>query len=353
MTLVLSCFTDRYAIQVMDRRVTLDGVPTDDARNKGVSLNGQYIIGYSGLAEIAGLPSDEWIVGAVANADGHHPFDYLVNAADSEISKSKIPRKYQWTVFVALGWERGAGHTYEPVSYTVTNATITRGGIAASVQPEFRCYENRLSDHERGKRKGILVHPVGEPPTRNIWRRLERNFRAAVARDVSPKEIARILAEAIRSVADRKSTVGRNLVVLILPRPDVKPAEAMATSFGDDGDSAPDLSNVACYLLADKSDDFEWAMPSMAVNGWAFSEVTFIKRDSQIAIKAKLLRMGRGTAGIGMIDAKGTGARLEYTADGKTQIRLLEKGKPDKVLPAERKGPPTANDLLSGERNRI
>ncbi len=70
MTLILTLATPRYILQVSDRLVTRGDSRFDPASNKIViyhAKNALVAIGYSGLAYLEGVPTDQWIAQKLRN----------------------------------------------------------------------------------------------------------------------------------------------------------------------------------------------------------------------------------------------------------------------------------------------
>src|SRR5216110_2594679 len=70
MTMILSCATQRYVVQVSDRRVTnmLTGHCLDDDSNKAVVWCGRVAFAYTGLSEVGGVRTDQWIARTLSDA---------------------------------------------------------------------------------------------------------------------------------------------------------------------------------------------------------------------------------------------------------------------------------------------
>ena len=68
MTLVLTCLTPEYVVQVSNKRVTRfsDGAVVDDLRNKGTMYCAEMGFGYTGLAELEGSAADRWLAAHLA-----------------------------------------------------------------------------------------------------------------------------------------------------------------------------------------------------------------------------------------------------------------------------------------------
>ena len=112
MTLIASLLTNDYAIQVSDRRIT----PSDkfDDRNKATIFDGRLAIGYTGLADIAGKPTDIWVSDVLATAPLPDPFDYLAQAIKSEILRIPRPLAEKRMAFSAVGWRLSKEYRFEP-----------------------------------------------------------------------------------------------------------------------------------------------------------------------------------------------------------------------------------------------
>jgi hypothetical protein len=81
-TLVLTAACPGFVVQVADRRLTLSNRPSaapyDEFANKTVvyrPTDGVVTMGYSGLAYIDGLPTDEWLVQVLTGSEIHRDAD--------------------------------------------------------------------------------------------------------------------------------------------------------------------------------------------------------------------------------------------------------------------------------------
>ena len=69
MTLILSCLTRDYVVQVSDRRVVAtDGSWREDRANKASFFCGHSSFSYTGYARLEGLPTDEWLTEQLGTA---------------------------------------------------------------------------------------------------------------------------------------------------------------------------------------------------------------------------------------------------------------------------------------------
>src|SRR5437016_4841959 len=73
MTLILSLATPEFVVQVSDRRLTTLRPGTtqfdivDDNRNKIVDWGNRVVFGYTGLAQINGISTDDWLARSLAS----------------------------------------------------------------------------------------------------------------------------------------------------------------------------------------------------------------------------------------------------------------------------------------------
>jgi len=109
-----------HVVQVSDRRLTLNGIPWDDAANKCVVVgcrDALLSITYTGLAYIGEVPTDEWIHGIVdASPGAKRSMGFVVDLlerAATEAFASQIPlidRGSPLTMLIA-GWHWNKKHT--------------------------------------------------------------------------------------------------------------------------------------------------------------------------------------------------------------------------------------------------
>ena len=131
MTLVLTLVTTRYVMQVADRLVTTDGKKFDPASNKSLiylAKNAIVTIGYSGLAYLDGIPTDEWIAqtlwgkelprrddgrvaGHVLGGGGRQSIDIgraierVRSGSENALRKDRTPLKARFLQIVLAGWQ--------------------------------------------------------------------------------------------------------------------------------------------------------------------------------------------------------------------------------------------------------
>ena len=117
MTLVLACLTDDAVYLVSDRRLTSSRPPhavVDDDCNKAVFLDGRIAFGYTGLAEIAGTRTDDWLATALADGptnDLSLTAARVAQRASADFASMHLPLEWKRHAFLGAGWFRLKGET--------------------------------------------------------------------------------------------------------------------------------------------------------------------------------------------------------------------------------------------------
>jgi hypothetical protein len=217
-TLVLNCLTHDYLMQISDRRLVLlpDYQVIDDDSNKNVFYCGHVAFSYTGLAEIEGKRTDDWLLSTLPES-----FEKWVTVVREKCTEAfnsiRIPlryRHYKRHAFVGVGWLRvEPGGPLYPALVLVSNFYGTRGELLDSVSDEFNVCGLRLPD-----RKKCMIFPVGQNVPRDELERLHRGIKACVERNTGPKSMLGHLVDTMRSVAEGNPLVGKNLLVLGMPR---------------------------------------------------------------------------------------------------------------------------------------
>lgn len=215
MTLITWAITAEYAVIVSDRRVTRlvrgRAVSFEDEAMKTFLLNGQLLMGYTGLAEICGKPMDIWVAERLAGQD---PLSW------PEILKAEMQEYYRVTPAV-----RGIPHHFRLLGFGYNPSRVSRipmgieisnciwreagGKVRASDVGEFQVIYNAFGNHK------MLVGAVGAQYSHRALRELERSLKSV--RRASPDRVAATfepMLEFHRSVASRShGTVGETAVV--------------------------------------------------------------------------------------------------------------------------------------------
>jgi len=221
MTLVLTCISPKYVTQVSDRRLTWITGPnkgkTEDKTNKAIVVCNRLVIGYTGLAQIDGQKTDDWILDVVSSVT---PYSVerikktLAERATKSFEGIRLPSKQRRHAFMISGWARLDSRNAPFTSFV---SIISNAHDFASIkwldeaQSEFKTGFTAL-----GNRPYFLA-AAGQPIKMATLHRLNRQISAYVSRERGPEAYIELLANAIRETARYYKSVGKNLMAISLP----------------------------------------------------------------------------------------------------------------------------------------
>lgn len=251
MTLVLICMADEYIIHVSDRRLTLASEPqqpTSEHANKAIFLDGRYIFGFTGLAELGGKRTDLWFAEQI-QATGDMPLANRLHLLAKQLPAAVryAPPKYRALAFVGAGFaRRGREAPIEPVWISLSNY-LKPTGRPGAISPEFRVSIVRHAD-----RKDFSLFSAGAELSVADRAAVNRSVRKARKSGAGIVTIARILAEAIWTISRRNATVGHSLMICTLPRSALNPDGAGAA--GVSGGIQFNSTDAAFYFLGPEAE---------------------------------------------------------------------------------------------------
>jgi len=261
MTLILSCLTPKYIVQVSDRRLTWpDGKIADDAANKAIVFHGNACFAYTGIAQIGAQRTDEWITNNLLDQPNiQQAIDHLKSALDAEICKLRAPNRHL-TVVIDLWGTQVPDTPDRPWGIALTNQINPDTRAYSKIPlPIFRQFTQTLPEE-----KGYAFLPSGQNLDMSIYRSLVRNVVRAMRHadkeptTILPSTVARFMEEAILSVARSNRAVGTNLMTTILLNQQIEDNQGIPNSF--------------TYRHSDKSDPIIYAptfvSPSVSVRGF-------------------------------------------------------------------------------------
>jgi hypothetical protein len=206
-----------YAVQVSDRRlVRVNGksaVVVDEESSKAIVYSDYFAVGYTGLADICGMRTNEWIAHHMSSQPTlMSAIRQLVRAANEHFSKhiAHYPSSWRRQGFVIAGFA-----TKEPTSeplpivIRISNAQDSHGKWLSNAQSTFSVRERWFAGSELF---GLDI--TGQPihPTTERW--LKRWLRRALERDAGPAAVARLLANAVAETSSLSPMVGRSMTVV-------------------------------------------------------------------------------------------------------------------------------------------
>jgi hypothetical protein len=220
MTQVIAAVTQDYALLVADRRLTFLGGQThgqvmDDDTCKLVSLCNVTGIGYTGLAQLDGIPTHEWIAKTLASESCSDPGGASrILAEHARVALSKVSKNFRRHTFILAGWAYFTGLTgIRPHICAVTNMMDASGQVLSTANDNFAVLVKALRDGE-----DLAIHVSGQPLLLERGQRLERNLRKLITREISPKAALRLLVDEVIHTAELSSTVGKKVLGLCIPR---------------------------------------------------------------------------------------------------------------------------------------
>jgi len=219
MTLLLSCLTPDYIINVSDRRLTRpDGKVVDDDANKAIFFSPSAVFTYTGIANIGKLRTDEWIAEQLIGRVGiQSAIENLTLALNNRIRN--LPHPYRHLAIVIDCWGSTANDSaYKPYSCAITN--FIDANERRVVAKPFNSFNTFIQTLPAGNRYAFL--PLGQNMPSRIVNSLFRNVKRAeqhigATRILSPSVVGRLMIQAVREVADGNIRVGSNLMLTVLP----------------------------------------------------------------------------------------------------------------------------------------
>lgn len=216
MTLVLSCLTQEYVVQVSDRRLTFidDGTVKDDDTNKAVVFCGHIAFGYTGLDKLDGVPTDHWLMRVLGNGP-QSPLSEVngrvESAATTAMASVPLEPQHKRQAFAAAGWAHRAAFGLQPLAFCTSNFQDKSGHWSPLASRTFSTRYTGLRPTATFQiaEAGQRLHP---PELSDLKAKLRRQIRAG------PAAAIMLLAQAIRTVASRNQMVGKKLMAVSLPK---------------------------------------------------------------------------------------------------------------------------------------
>jgi hypothetical protein len=223
MTLILSCLTNEYAIQVSDRRLTNpDGTLFDDNSNKAIFVNGNIIFGYTGLAFLdkGKTRTDEWLLNAFNNAYKTCPrasltttLEFIAKSATETVKRINTTPMLKRLALVGVGWGKLHGQDLKPIYVIVSNSHNPEGRWLSQALPKFSVLAFTPPSN-----LPVMLVSDGQPLKSELRKRVSRLLKRCVKKGLSPKSMTRVLVATVRNVASSNARVGRNLLVSSIPK---------------------------------------------------------------------------------------------------------------------------------------
>ncbi len=218
MTLVLSMAAPGFAVQVSDRRVTVMRHGRmqyqDDDVNKQTIYCNRMAFGYTGLAHIGPRRTDVWLTEVLSrqNTSLSGALQQLAKEATVAVAALTHPDWAKRLAFVGVGWANVTSGLV-PIACRVSNFH-DKGGRALPVADAQFTLSHQMYDRP----PYWAWHETGAAMRPEEIKRLTRALKRCSKRNIAPRNVVRLFAAAIRDVAKRDSSVGRNLLAVLMPR---------------------------------------------------------------------------------------------------------------------------------------
>lgn len=226
MTLILTCLTNDVIYQISDRRLTSFSpprAPIDEESNKAVFVNGRVVFGYTGISQVNGQRTDDWLAHAVASAasqDMAEVANAIKDEASSAFRRMSFASRFKRHAFQGAGWFTNPdGPGLRPGVLTIHNAldSETREWLPYA-EGEFRL----ISEFHKLKQNQFVLTSVGLRPTAVERSAVYQLIRKCVHRRRGRQNgILYALIVSMRWLSERyepNSPIGRNLMVVSLPK---------------------------------------------------------------------------------------------------------------------------------------
>lgn len=216
MTLIIGVVTEKYAIQVSDRRTTRRDANgkisfCNHRANKSIIFNNQMLFGYTGKAYIDQAEkerTDLWITKIIRDSSFNSISELTqIIAFKATDAFKQLPDEYKLglTIF-GVGWVRLVSDSLQPVIYRISNS---KGPHNTNIptQAKFTVYPE--------------LQPILEPyiagQTIPGYRR--RRLKDQIQKNSNdPQKIIACLVKVIRDIALGNRAVGKSLMVCCLPK---------------------------------------------------------------------------------------------------------------------------------------
>ncbi len=223
MTLIVSCLTHTFAVQVSDRRVTLiDGSGVEDRANKALFYGWNMAWAYTGLATLDGLRTDDWLTRRLEKGTANLADTWRMVAQRAETAVRSIPFRsgvptdqrdlVRRLAFVGCGFVGLSQQAQQlsPVLAVISNFHVPPGRWMARADRRFSTWFYTLEPEQP-----LVVFTAGAELAPRARRQLVRTRRVAISKGVGPHTVARLLVRAVKEHSRVVPTVGSTVLCAI------------------------------------------------------------------------------------------------------------------------------------------
>ncbi len=243
MTLIVTCLSPHYVLQVSDRRLSLGGKAIERAASKTVVFNNALIFGYTGIAEIAGKPTDTWLADVLSQHLDSSP--RAIEALTQAVQVPTDLQRHQHT-FVACGFHHPDDKLL-PMAITISNMQDDFGLQSGALTGWTTVGRTPRPDEANDVK--VLVAGYVKGITKKRLAGIEATIKRRAL--VDPNYAAATLVGLVRQASGRfPDVIGNDVLVSCLPRTAVETPETIVTV------SEPNLKqmSIASRLQDDTAD---------------------------------------------------------------------------------------------------
>lgn len=274
MTILLSCITQDYALQVTDRRLVFpDGKLADDSSNKALIYKGHLAVCFTGLARFGGEPTVDWLIQQLREVKGSTFLDACNRVAENatiEVRKVDAPSSLKHHTFHITGWVRPyppeADEIIEPLAILITNSWGADLGKLDLPSEEFV-----VLGGIQGLEQGFELYNIGQQVPQDRRFNARRIVRRCVQRSVGPAAIAKLCAAEVAHLAQTNPAVGADVMVVCVTRKAASGRDASVHS------GLPSLDKNSFWFMGADGDPLIQFGPAVLMpNGGSVSELKLL-----------------------------------------------------------------------------
>ena len=216
MTMVVSAMTDDHVFFASDRRTTYSETReiANPAENKAVILNSEFVLTYTGLSDLDGIPTDAWVTDLLAKEPVENWLLALLNRTGPAVRRVRARPDVKRHAFLLTGYAKmpSGRRPYRPVGFIISNCHRPDGTTMRLPELAFSLSILRLGNTK------VRIDTVGRELLLGRRMALEKEIRRQLrATPHKPQRVLDILCAEIRQVASRDKGVGSDLMAVSFP----------------------------------------------------------------------------------------------------------------------------------------
>jgi hypothetical protein len=283
-TLVLSFGASDFIVQVSDRRLTAvssSGTSHIDNVNKGILVGNRVCFAYTGLAYIDGKSTDRYLADILLKntVKDFEPWaEHIAENATQSFNKIHYARVYKRHAFIGIGWIQNYGEA-RLYPFLIRISNFFRVGDINGRAEADDAFTVHVSVFGRVNKRpwGWIATGAHLQEYERKW--LVKRLNGCAEKQVGPYPVARLFIETIRRVARRDTTVGKDLLITVIPREAaeqtiVSPNQnqtIQGLSFKDMESAIHDRTVTSFWYLSAESDDLRPFAPTVVWPEFGFS----------------------------------------------------------------------------------